>query len=300
MFDDFILLAKGGLTVYHGPTKKVEEYFSGIGIVVPDRVTPPDHYIDILEGIIKPSNNMTHEELPVRWMLHNGYPLHKDQVHLNFLQSKDLSNRRNPSILRQYRYYLGRVTKQRLREARLQAADLLILLLAGACLGTLAKVDDETFGSTGYTYTVIAVCKLTIDKISLSGWYVQVSFYSENFQNLVESNIELSKLLFLHAALLCMISALRSFSLDKLHYMRESASGISSLAYFLSKDTLDLFNTILKPLVYLSMFYFFNSPRSTFEDNYVVLLCLVYCVTGLAYIFAIYLEPSSAQLVRSS
>ncbi|CAI0471435.1 unnamed protein product, partial [Linum tenue] len=306
MFDDFILLAKGGLTVYHGPTKKVEEYFSGIGIVVPDRVTPPDHYIDILEGIIKPSNNMTHEELPVRWMLHNGYTvppdmlelcdqiakgssdektqmgddmddhhgvveehsfagelwqdvrchveLHKDQVHLNFLQSKDLSNRRNPSILRQYRYYLGRVTKQRLREARLQAADLLILLLAGACLGTLAKVDDETFGSTGYTYTVIAV------------------------------------------SLLCMISALRSFSLDKLHYMRESASGISSLAYFLSKDTLDLFNTILKPLVYLSMFYFFNSPRSTFEDNYVVLLCLVYCVTGLAYIFAIYLEPSSAQL----
>lgn len=52
-----------------------------------------------------------------------------------------------------------RLGKQRLREARLQAVDYLILLLAGACLGTLAKVDDETFGSTGYTYTVIAVCK---------------------------------------------------------------------------------------------------------------------------------------------
>lgn len=57
---------------------------------------------------------------------------------------------------------LFRVGKQRLREARLQAVDYLILLLAGACLGTLAKVDDETFGSTGYTYTVIAVCKLTL------------------------------------------------------------------------------------------------------------------------------------------
>ncbi|CAN0881184.1 Putative white-brown complex homolog protein 30 [Linum grandiflorum] len=313
MFDDFILLAKGGLTVYHGPTKKVEEYFSNIGIIVPERVTPPDHYIDILEGITKPSNNITHEELPVRWMLHNGYTIppdmlhicdsmnkdvtttksidfdetsdkdvphsavageehhssffgellqdilclietQLDQLHLNFLKSKDLSNRSTPTILKQYRYYLGRVTKQRLREARLQAADLLILLLAGACLGTLAKVDDATFGSTGYTYTVIAV------------------------------------------SLLCMISALRSFTLDKLHYMRESASGISSLAYFMSKDTLDLFNTIVKPLVYLSMFYFFNSPRSTFQDNYLVLLSLVYCVTGLAYIFAIYLGPSPAQL----
>lgn len=94
-----------------------------------------------------------------------------------------------------------------------------------------------------------------------------------------------------------MIAALRSFSLDKLHYWRESASGISSLAYFLSKDTLDHFNTIIKPVVYLSMYYFFNNPRSTFQDNYVILLCLVYCVTGAAYVFAILLEPSPAQLV---
>ena len=35
----------------------------------------------------------------------------------------------------------------------------MILCLAGICLGTLAKVSDETFGALGYTYTVIAVCK---------------------------------------------------------------------------------------------------------------------------------------------
>lgn len=56
-------------------------------------------------------------------------------------------------------YLFSRVGKQRLREARIQVADFLILLLAGACLGTLAKVSDETFGALGYTYTVIAVCK---------------------------------------------------------------------------------------------------------------------------------------------
>ncbi|XP_020538221.1 putative white-brown complex homolog protein 30 isoform X2 [Jatropha curcas] len=306
MFDDFILLAKGGLTVYHGPTKKVEEYFSGLGITVPDRVTPPDHFIDILEGIVKPNSNVTHEQLPIRWMLHNGYAippdmlkyadsldttsthsntsnttdpnaedtehsfagdlwedvkynveLQKDRIQYNFLRSKDLSYRRTPSVGRQFRYFLGRVCKQRLREARLQAVDYLILLLAGACLGTLTKVDDETFGSSGYTFTVIAV------------------------------------------SLLCKIAALRSFSQDKLHYWRERAGGISSLAYFLSKDTLDHFNTIVKPMVYLSMFYFFNNPRSTFTDNYIVLVCLVYCVTGIAYIFAIYLPPSTAQLEQT-
>ncbi|KAM2198559.1 hypothetical protein ACFX1Q_001821 [Malus domestica] len=306
MFDDLVLLAKGGLTVYHGPTKKVEEYFAGLGINVPDRVNPPDHFIDILEGIVATeiSSGVSHDELPIRWMLHNGYSvppemrqsatgltissmdensnhetnssgddmmeksfagevwqdvkstvdLHRDRVRLNFLKSKDLSNRRIPGLFLQYRYFLGRVGKQRLREARMQAVDYLILLLAGACLGSLANVSDQTFGAGGYTYTIIAV------------------------------------------SLLCKIAALRSFSLDRLHYWRESASGMSSLAYFLAKDTIDHFNTMIKPVVYLSMFYFFTNPRSSFADNYVVLVCLVYCVTGIAYALAIFFEQGAAQL----
>ncbi|KAK0605131.1 hypothetical protein LWI29_023090 [Acer saccharum] len=298
MFDDLILLAKGGLTVYHGPVKKVEEYFAGLGITVPERANPPDYYIDILEGIIKPSasSGVNAKQLPVRWMLHNGYQVPmdmiesfegtkastsedngygtdakslagdlwadvkcnveatKDNIQHNFLSSGDLSDRRTPGVFQQYRYFLGRAGKQRLREAWTQSVDYLILLLAGICLGTLAKVSDETFGSQGYIYSVIAM------------------------------------------SLLCSIAALRSFSLDKLHYWRESGSGMSSLAYFLSKDTVDLFNILIKPLVYLSMFYFFNNPRSSVYDNYFVLVCLVYCVTGLAYILAICFEPGPAQL----
>jgi len=57
---------------------------------------------------------------------------------------------------------LFRCGKQRLREARIQGVDYLILGLAGICLGTLAKVSDETFGALGYTYSVIAVCKFYI------------------------------------------------------------------------------------------------------------------------------------------
>ncbi|KAL4011145.1 hypothetical protein IC575_028194 [Cucumis melo] len=327
MFDELILLAKGGLTVYHGPVKKLEEYFATLGITVPERVNPPDYFIDILEGIVKPTTTtgITYKQLPVRWMLHNGYPvpmdmlqsiegmeastsgensshggtsapdsgdsvsfagefwqdvkhtvvMKRDHIQLNFLKSSDLSNRKTPGVAQQYKYFLGRYVPilyppfthlkmliaakperldMRLREARTQAVDYLILLLAGICLGTLAKVSDESFGSLGYTYTVIAV------------------------------------------SLLCKIAALRSFSLDKLHYWRESSSGMSSLAYFLAKDTIDHFNTIIKPMVYLSMFYFFNNPRSSITDNYIVLVCLVYCVTGIAYALAIFLEPGPAQL----
>ncbi|XP_026416505.1 ABC transporter G family member 28-like [Papaver somniferum] len=210
MFDDLILLAKGGLMVYNGPVKKVEQYFAGLGVIVPDR------FCSVI--------------------------------------LKDLSERKTPGVFKQYRYYFGRVSKQRLRESKIQAVDFLILFLAGACLALLAKVSDKNFGLTGYTYTVIAV------------------------------------------SLLCKIAALRSFSPDRLIYWRESSSGMSSLAYFLSKDTVDHFNTLVKPVVYLSMFYFFNDPRPSFMDYYTVLVSLVYCVTGIAYVFSIFLEPGAAQL----
>jgi hypothetical protein len=94
-----------------------------------------------------------------------------------------------------------------------------------------------------------------------------------------------------------MIASLRTFSNDKLTFWRESSSGINRVAYFLAKDVVDLFNVVIKPVIYLSMFYFFSNPRSTFVSNFTVTLVLVYCVTGIAYITSILLEPAPAQLV---
>lgn len=53
-----------------------------------------------------------------------------------------------------------RIAKQRLRESKLQVIDYLILLLAGACLGSISNVSDQSFGVSGYAFTIIAVCKL--------------------------------------------------------------------------------------------------------------------------------------------
>lgn len=52
-----------------------------------------------------------------------------------------------------------RVAKQRLREATQQAVDYLILCIAGICIGTIARVRDDSFGVASYGYTIMAVCK---------------------------------------------------------------------------------------------------------------------------------------------
>ncbi|KAL6640996.1 hypothetical protein ACP70R_019177 [Stipagrostis hirtigluma subsp. patula] len=290
MFDDFVLLARGGLIVYHGPVCEAEMYFTGLGIKVPERENPPDYFIDILEGIVKTNmrGNVTPKHLPLLWILHNGYEvpddLQKDLEEINTIrelytvrsisreqsleeqsentdsanhnvsQSHILLKRKTPGVVAQYGYYLGRVTKQRLREATQLAFDYLILCFAGVCIGTIAKVRDDSFGVASYGYTIMAV------------------------------------------SLLCQLAALRSFSPEKLQYWRERESGMSSIAYFLARDTIDHFNTAVKPIIFLSTFYFFNNPRSTLKDNYLVLLALIYCVTGIGYTFAIWFELGLAQL----
>uniref|UniRef100_A0A2N9IA85 ABC transporter family G domain-containing protein n=1 Tax=Fagus sylvatica TaxID=28930 RepID=A0A2N9IA85_FAGSY len=79
------------------------------------------------------------------------------KIRLNFLNSKDLTNRTTPGVFQQYKYFIGRVGKQQLQEARILAMDYLILLLVGACLGSLIKVNDPNFGVDAYIYTIIAV-----------------------------------------------------------------------------------------------------------------------------------------------
>jgi hypothetical protein len=80
MFDDVMFLAKGGRTVYLGPVNEVEDYFSGLGLIVPERINPPDHFMDALEGIVLPADqpHFDPKNLPVMWMINNGYNIPPD------------------------------------------------------------------------------------------------------------------------------------------------------------------------------------------------------------------------------
>ncbi len=48
MFDDVLLLAKGGHTVYLGETAKAETYFADAGFPTPPKVNPSDHQMDVI------------------------------------------------------------------------------------------------------------------------------------------------------------------------------------------------------------------------------------------------------------
>ena len=51
MFDDILLLAKGGRTAFYGPEKQVQGYFEGLGYALPQSTNTADVYMDIIAGI---------------------------------------------------------------------------------------------------------------------------------------------------------------------------------------------------------------------------------------------------------
>lgn len=52
MFDDLLLLGKGGRVVYHGPVCEAPAYFASIGFPVPNNTNPADFYLDVAQGAV--------------------------------------------------------------------------------------------------------------------------------------------------------------------------------------------------------------------------------------------------------
>eukprot|EP00002_Diphylleia_rotans_P015297 TRINITY_DN2972_c0_g1_i2.p1 TRINITY_DN2972_c0_g1~~TRINITY_DN2972_c0_g1_i2.p1 ORF type:complete len:617 (+),score=88.14 TRINITY_DN2972_c0_g1_i2:1091-2941(+) len=50
MFDNVLLLGKGGRTVYIGPTKEALPYFQGLGFILPPHGNPSDFFMDVIAG----------------------------------------------------------------------------------------------------------------------------------------------------------------------------------------------------------------------------------------------------------
>lgn len=308
MFDDLLLLAKGGRTVYFGPVDEIEEYFSSLGIIFPDRVNPPDYFMDILEGIIKPEGSPSFDcnILPVNWMYHKGYEIPRDLqetfAKTGILTSKETINEETKEetfdIERKTQSFGQDLWDEVLYNIELKWDNISHSFLKFKDLSNrqtpnffkqfrlyLRRVAKQRFRDSrtqSQDYLILLLSGACIG--------ILAKLTDENFGVLGYTYTLIAM------PLLCMIAALRTFSLDRLQYWRESAAGMNRLAYFIAKDSVDLFHIVIKPLVYLSMFYYFNNPRSTFAQNYIVTLALVYCVVGIAYIFSVTLNPGSAQL----
>ncbi|KAG0607438.1 hypothetical protein M758_8G028500 [Ceratodon purpureus] len=304
MFDDVMFLAKGGRTVYLGPVNEVEHYFSGIGLVVPERINPPDHYMDALEGIAVPLDqpDFDPQNLPVMWMMNKGYNIPSDLAALAAELKSGAPRGKSMKIKKDKEKRKTSFFQDLWTEVRAFA-----IVRKDLFISSFQRVENKSGRNTPGFLSQFFIILRRLTKQRFRESRVQFQDYVilllagvclGPLSQMKDTNLGVTGYFYtlIALALLIMIASLRTFSNDKLTFWRESASGINRVAYFLAKDVVDLFNVVIKPVIYLSMFYFFSNPRSTFVSNFIVTLVFVYCVTGIAYILSILLEPAPAQL----
>lgn len=301
MFDDVMFLAKGGRTVYLGPVSELEAYFESLDLVVPERINPPDHYIDALEGIVNPKNQPGFDPqiLPLMWMVNKGYKIPPDLAAL----ASDLQS----GTMRGKKFMPVREPKRTCIQDFWTELQVYVCERKDLLLSSFYKVENKSGRTTpGFFSQFLTILRRLstqrfrearvqfLDYTILLMAGTCLGYLSDMKDTSLGSKGYFYTLIAL--SLLVMIASLRTFSNDKLTFWRESASGINRVAYFVAKDVVDLFNVTIKPFIYLSMFYFFSNPRSSFLSNFTVTLVLVYCVTGIAYISSILFQPAPAQL----
>jgi ABC-type multidrug transport system ATPase subunit len=70
LFDQVLLLGKGGMVAYFGPTSRMSEYFEKLGFPCPLNVNPADFYMDVVSGIMPHSSKVDFDidDLFEAWM----------------------------------------------------------------------------------------------------------------------------------------------------------------------------------------------------------------------------------------
>eukprot|EP00997_Jenningsia_sp_PLL12_P009720 NODE_673_length_1522_cov_117.439919_g553_i0.p1 GENE.NODE_673_length_1522_cov_117.439919_g553_i0~~NODE_673_length_1522_cov_117.439919_g553_i0.p1 ORF type:complete len:285 (-),score=54.04 NODE_673_length_1522_cov_117.439919_g553_i0:45-899(-) len=96
--------------------------------------------------------------------------------------------------------------------------------------------------------------------------------------------------------LLTTMSALRIFGNEMLFFHRESAAGVSIHAYYIAKFIFFLHDTILRPLIYVTLFYAFVQPYMKYYEFYFVGVAVTFSCTALGILLSVSCNARNALL----
>ncbi|KAL9646021.1 hypothetical protein ABK040_012080 [Willaertia magna] len=158
---------------------------------------------------------------------------------------------------------------------------------------------------------------LDVSLVFLSGLSVGVIFYNQHYIGPVpelviqrcpgdlkkkcelpmdDPIISMASIMAMSLGLCGVTASLSTFGTEHTVFIREARSGLSYIAYFLSKNIVQLPQICIAPLIYLSVFYMINTLRANFFEIYYVLILLHFVNYGVGYFLSILIPGPLSQL----
>lgn len=191
--------------------------------------------------------------------------------------------RKTIGVLPQIRLFLVRGVIQSSRGWQTWVFDVCLVLLAGLFLGL---VYFERFYIGPEPASVIANCPLSLLQATPSPCKLPRD----------DPLPGQSAIACISLALCACIGSLGLFGRQKVTFWRESARGVSTLAYFIGYELAHSVNIVIASLCFTIPFYQLVSPLATFGEYYGLALLMYWTASGWGYLVSIAVPPAKAHL----
>ncbi|CAG8541839.1 5729_t:CDS:10, partial [Diversispora eburnea] len=309
MFDDLMLLGKGGRVVYSGPRNEAMKYFNELGFVLPEDESEPDFIMEIASGRVKPKDSdLSLEDLYYEWAYQSQKKNRASSVYSNSVSNdyQGVIINIESSTLRsgfatgfcapiyqiihdsyqyaidigiEFSYFLkGFIfwTKDPVRQTP-NIFISFILLFKRACLQIYRNKSRFMFDQLLHLG-----CGSFVSLATSSLYYVgrapnpicSIAPYIDVARCLTPSDTLQTVGVFVAlGATFCGINAgTATFGYEKVVYWRDTSSGMKTIPYFLAKSIADIPRILIAGLMFSLAFILFYSYRSRFSEIYIIVL----------------------------
>jgi ABC-type multidrug transport system ATPase subunit len=296
MFDNVLLLGKGGQVAFQGKPKLVVPYFQDLGFKLPFGENPADWMLDITSGSLKSEKSKKDAADTFDTRINFLFSTWKDYEAKQKPENPaadatskepghslrdDLDAVNPPGVLGQYLLFLERSYVQRSRKFIIIALDM-FLIVGSAYMG--ASISGN-YRPIQPDFEVLDIPAAAILNMTLPG--AERVEYPLPFMKSFEMANEYAMITNLLFVILLTLSSLRSFGDNKLLFYREAGSGFSVTAFFLSQLTLDqLLFSIQALWAAIASYELRTSLVPLWSHIWLYQLTAFFC-SGWAYIFSL-------------
>ncbi|CAG8603607.1 11403_t:CDS:10, partial [Diversispora eburnea] len=302
MFDDLMLLGKGGRVVYFGPRNEAMQYFRNLGFIIPTYESQPDFMMEIASGKVKPRgyDDLSLEDLYELWEKFQNQKRSRAVYNNNNYQGVIIDIESSPvcatgfcaSIYDFYQYAIdvgleflyflkGLIifwTKDPVRQTP-GVFSSFILLFKRACLQIYRNKSRFLFDLLLHLGcgAFVSLATNDLDYIGLVPLEIcSITPFVESITCLRPINNDTLQTVGVFAALgmtFCGINAgSTTFGFEKVVYWRDTSSGMKTIPYFLAKSIADIPRILIAALMFSLSFILFFSHRARYCEIYVIIL----------------------------
>ncbi|RHZ83226.1 hypothetical protein Glove_99g54 [Diversispora epigaea] len=317
MFDDLMLLGKGGRVVYFGPRDEAMNYFNDLGFVLPEDESEPDFIMEIASGRVKPKDDdLCLEDLYDLWLKFqyqkknrassvDSYSVSNEGIIINVESSLKPGRVRFWTPIYQtihefyhyvidvgseFSYFLKGLifwTKDPVRQTP-NVFFSFILLFKRACLQIYRNKTRFLFDLLLH-FGCGALVSLATNGLDYIGrapnQLCSIAPYVELSSCLnARDDLQTIGVLAALGVTFCGINAgTTTFGYEKVVYWRDTSSGMKTGPYFLAKSIADIPRMLIAGLMFSLAFILFYSYRARFGEIYVIILLTYIASWELGY-----------------